>query len=140
MYARKAGGAHHSLRTAAPKYQPVPAAFEFGNASSWDYIYPRWDTAPSAATATGLKWNSLVSDGTDATIGYDGMAAHHGYASLKIIYRKGTGTAGVTNRGIGNEYVPVNPTVSLLPHTALARFSLCACTEQGPLPACWEGV
>ena len=38
-----------------------------------------------------------------ATIGYDKTEAHHGYASLKIDYTAGTGHAGVTNRGIGNE-------------------------------------
>jgi hypothetical protein len=78
-------------------------SFEFGDESSWHYVHPSWDTQPAAATAGGLKWNSLVADGVNATIGYDKMEAHHGYASLKVEYTSGTGVAGVTNRGIGNE-------------------------------------
>eukprot|EP01043_Picozoa_sp_COSAG02_P035037 COSAG02_NODE_2485_length_8709_cov_23.301394_1_plen_247_part_00 len=61
------------------------------------------DPFPTAATLGGLKWNSAVDQTAKATIGYDKTEAHHGYASLKIDYRAGTGTAGVTNRGIGNE-------------------------------------
>ena len=100
-------------------------SFEFGNQSSWHYIYPNCEHAlpalplplplpadlrtaagdphPTAATAGGLKWNSAVDASAKATIGYDKSEAHHGFASLKLDYSSGTGTAGVTNRGIGNE-------------------------------------
>lgn len=78
-------------------------SFEFGNQSSWHYIYPAWDPSPTAATLGGLKWNSAVDATAKATIGYDQAEAHHGYASLKLDYTSGSGTAGVTNRGIGNE-------------------------------------
>jgi hypothetical protein len=78
-------------------------SFEFGNQSSWHYIYPRWDEFPTAATAGGLRWNPVVDRTAKATIGYDQAEAHHGYASLKILYSGGSGVAAASNRGIGNE-------------------------------------
>ena len=64
---------------------------------------PSRDPFPTAATLGGLRWNSAVDQTAKATIGYDKAEAHHGYASLKIDYTAGSGNAGVTNRGIGNE-------------------------------------
>ena len=79
-------------------------SFEFGNASSWKYSKPSWDEFPTAATSTGLKWNRLVDTAAQATVDFDSTQAHHGYASLKIDYKSGSGGfAGSTNRGIGNE-------------------------------------
>jgi hypothetical protein len=75
------------------------------DASSWDYKPNSYDTRPTAATATGLKWNTMVSEGVSANVSYDPTEAHHGYSSLKVELNTGQdgGTAGVTNRGIGNE-------------------------------------
>lgn len=46
-------------------------SFEFGNQSSWHYIYPNWDPFPTAATSGGLRWNPYVAQGVTANIGYD---------------------------------------------------------------------
>eukprot|EP00729_Bicosta_minor_P005274 gene5274-28010_t len=81
-------------------------SFEFGNASSWDYVFPEWDKLPTAGTPGGLKWNLLMPDDTDADVSFDTTKPHHGYASLKIDYTTTTGNAslaGATNRGMGNE-------------------------------------
>ena len=76
------------------------------------------DPFPTAATLGGLKWNSAVDKTATAIIGYDKTESHHGYASLKIDYTAGTGTAGVTNRGIGEQNMNVGSFFyfCLLPH------------------------